>query len=247
MISEKHRVAEAFSGAAGYESAATIQAEVAARLARRIAAGGSASRILEIGCGTGLLSRQLAARFPGARLTLTDLSEAMLQRCANRLGPGPDYRVMDGEAPDDFTEPFDLIASSLAMQWFTDLPGSIARLARLLAPGGRLVFATLGERSFVEWRQAHAALGLACGLHDYPGTDRFPVPAGISADIAEEMLTQHHSSGRSFVHALKAIGAATPRSGHHPLAAGPFRRLLRATEAGFTASYHILYVEITNC
>jgi malonyl-CoA O-methyltransferase len=168
----------------------------------------------------------------------------MLERCQTRLGHGPLYGVMDGEAPEGATGPYNLIASSLAMQWFTDLPGSIARLLNLLAPGGRLVFATLGNRSFNEWQQAHAAFGLASGLHDYPGTENFPLPPNITAYIEQEMLAEHHPSAQAFLRALKTLGAGTPRPGHRPLPAGAFRQLLAKLDGRFTVSYHILYVEI---
>lgn len=246
MTPEKRLVQAAFSRAAQYDSVATVQAEAATRLAHKIAARlpAAPARILEIGCGTGLLSRQLAAAFPAAHLTLTDISPAMLERCRARLGPGPTYRLLDGEMADGIEGPFDLIASSLAMQWFADLPGSLARLTRLLPPGGRLVFATLGRHSFKEWRGAHQALGLPCGLHHYPGPADFPPQAGLAAHIEEEMIAEHHASGQAFVQALKTLGAATPRPGYRPLPPGAFRRLLARLEGDFAVTYHILYVEI---
>ncbi len=245
MIFEKQRVEAAFSQAAQYDSAASVQAETARRLALKLAALPVApARILEIGCGTGLLSRHLAAAFPAAQLTLTDISAAMLERCRARLGDGPAYRVMDGEAADSAMGNFDLIASSLAVQWFNDLPGSIARLMRLLAPQGRLIFATLGRDSLAEWRQAHEALGLACGLHDYPGADDFPLPDGVTAGIGQEVIAAHYASGQRFARSLKTLGAATPRPGYRPLPAGDFRRVLAGLAGDFTVSYHILYVDI---
>jgi malonyl-CoA O-methyltransferase len=237
---EKYRVQAAFSQAAQYDSAASVQAETARRLALKIAARRAVApeRILEIGCGTGLLSQHLAVAFPAAHLTLT------LERCKARLGGGPAYQVMDGEVPEGIAGPFDLIASSLAVQWFTDLPGSIDRLTRLLAPEGRLIFATLGRHSFREWRQAHELLGLACGLHDYAGADDFPLPDSVTAEIEQEVIAAHYASGRSFARSLKTLGAATPRRGYRPLPAAEFRRVLARLEGHFAVSYHILYVEI---
>ena len=58
-------------------------------------------RILEIGCGTGLLTRELARRLGPADWMLTDISPAMLEIA--RLGPAPQgsvrYAALDGEHP----------------------------------------------------------------------------------------------------------------------------------------------------
>jgi len=246
MNPQKQRVQAAFSGADDYDSAASVQSEAASRLARKMVdrLPGAPARILEIGCGTGLLSRQLATAFPASHLTLTDISPAMLERCQTRLGPGATYSVMDGEVPNGIEGPFGLIASSLAMQWFTDLPGSIGRLSRLLATGGRLIFATLGAQSFQEWRQAHADFGLPCGLHDYPSLEDFPLPPGVTARIESETITERYPSAQAFAHALKTLGAGTPRPGYRPLQTSAFRQLLRKLDGHFTVSHQILYVDI---
>lgn len=250
MIPEKSRIAAAFERqAAAYDSVAAIQREAARHLARRIVARLPAPprRILEIGCGTGLLSAELAAAYPQATLLLTDISPAMLDRARARLGEKAEYRLMDGEHPEGLTGGFDLIASSLAMQWFSDLPGALARLGRLLAPGGWLCFATLGAGSFAEWRAAHEALGLPCGLHDYPRAEAFPWPPEIPGRIEEETLVEHHASGRAFARALKTLGAGAPAFGHRPLPAGAFRRVLAALEGEFHATYRVLYGESCRC
>jgi malonyl-CoA O-methyltransferase len=134
----REAVAAAFGAAAGtYDADADLQRLVAGRLAARIAALPlpPAPRILEIGCGTGFLSRHLLAGRPGARGLITDLSEAMVRRCRDTLAGASDFLVMDGERP-CLTPPggFDLICSSLALQWFADPVAALAAWAGLLRP-----------------------------------------------------------------------------------------------------------------
>jgi malonyl-CoA O-methyltransferase len=243
----KARIAAAFSArAAAYDSVANVQRRVAARLAARIKAAlpEPPARILEIGCGTGLLSAHLAALYPQAELVLTDISAAMLERAQARLGSRAAYRLMDGEFPDMAGQKFDIIASSLAMQWFADSRGGIGRLAALLVPGGRLMFATLGAESFAEWRAAHAALGLTPGLHSYPAAKTFPWPEGVSATLAAETIQDHHPDGLAFLRALKTLGAGQPVPGHKPLTPAQLRRVLQGFSTGCTASYQVLYGEL---
>ena len=107
----KNRIAAAFSAQArAYDSVGAVQRAVAGRLAARIAARVSGPRnILEIGCGTGFLSAELAGYFPTADLCLTDIAPAMLACAQARLGARADYLLLDGEHPQGLTQRFDLI------------------------------------------------------------------------------------------------------------------------------------------
>ncbi|WP_298222746.1 methyltransferase domain-containing protein [Acidocella sp.] len=227
------------SGAAKYDNVAYIQPLVAARLAAKI--DGGPRRILEIGCGTGALSLHLAKIFPDAELILTDISLPMLEICKAKLNGRGKFIIMDGERPDTTIGQFDLITSSLAMQWFKDLPRSLCQLKDLLRPGGKFVFATLGKDSFKEWRMLLKKYNLSSGLHHYPDLLTFPWPSGSTSRMEEEFLTENHSSGTAFLKTLKAIGAATPRSGYKPLPTGALKTALLDTRGGFIVTYHILY------
>ena len=107
------------------------------------AATGSGAAVLEIGCGTGQLTRQLAGR--GLHVTAIDIGPAMVD-AARRNVPDPmvGFQV---SAFEDFTGggPFDLIVSATAFHWVD--PGvGWAKAARLLRPGGWLALLTTGER-----------------------------------------------------------------------------------------------------
>ncbi|KAG5726643.1 hypothetical protein E4T56_gene10357 [Termitomyces sp. T112] len=165
-------IARAFAGAASYDEHAMVQRSVATELARTISLLSipADARILEIGCGTGFLGEALIRHLPSAHWLMTDLTREMLIRAEKRLAGSADiqFSLMDGQMP-DLDCRFDLICSSLAFQWFSDLPLALDRLSRLLPKGGRLAFTTLAQGCFSEWRDAH--LGEACGLADYPSAE----------------------------------------------------------------------------
>ena len=156
----------------------------------------------------------------------------------------PHYVVMDGERPDAVEGTFDLITASLAFQWFVDLSASLLRLSALLAPGGRMIFATLGVHTFEEWRAAHKSLGFTCGTPLYPDPEKFPWPEGFDTLVENEMLSCPYLDGHDFVRSLKALGASEPAPGHRPLSPGAFRRLLTSLENGFSVTYHVIYGQV---
>jgi SAM-dependent methyltransferase len=104
---------------------------------------GPGAAVLEIGCGTGQLTRQLAGR--GFRLTAIDIGAAMVGAARRNVADGTvRFEVCSFE---DFADggPFDLVVSATAFHWID--PGvGLAKAARLLRPGGWLALLTTGER-----------------------------------------------------------------------------------------------------
>jgi SAM-dependent methyltransferase len=100
------------------------------------------SAVLEIGCGTGQLTRPLVRR--GLDVTAIDLSPSMAA-AARRRAPGATYAVTSFEDLDVPDESFALIASGSAFHWI-DPEVRFAKAARLLRPGGWLAILGVGER-----------------------------------------------------------------------------------------------------
>ncbi|KIL98354.1 Biotin synthesis protein BioC [Paramagnetospirillum magnetotacticum MS-1] len=241
-MSRKKTITSAFSAAAAtYESAAHAQISAADALVDRLGRLSSPLKVLELGCGTGLLTRRLDAALPaGSHILATDLSPVMIQAAQARL-PHISFAVMDAEAP-DVSGPFDLIASSLAAQWFTDLPGTLGRLTGLLAPEGRLLLTTLGAGTFIQWKQAHGELGLDSGVPEYPeaATLAAMLPG---AQVESRPVTLSYKDARNFLLSLEALGAQTPKPGHRPLSPGQVRRIIAALGSPCAMTWDILLLD----
>ena len=107
------------------------------------AAIGAGAAVLEIGCGTGQFTRQLAGR--ALNLTAIDIGVAMVQATRRNVADASvRFQVCSFE---DFTDngPFDLIVSATAFHWIDPQVG-LVKAARLLRPGGWLALLTTGER-----------------------------------------------------------------------------------------------------
>ena len=219
--------------AASYDTHAELPRAVAAKLASLLPEL-AAPRVLELGCGTGLFSQHLVARYPDGHFILSDLAPAMVEQCRLRLGSSPriGFEVMDASEP-RCEGRFDLIALSMTLHWLAQPEASLERLRGLLAPGGVLVYATLGQESFAEWRAVLEAEALPSGLVEIPA---------LPGILAEERLVPE-ASALGFLRGMKAIGGLTPRAGYRPLPPGALRRAIRTLDARFggRVTWHIVY------
>jgi len=95
-------------------------------------------RVLDAGCGSGLLASALRAR--GAQLVGFDASPAMVDLARNRLGEGSAVHVADLAEPLPFDDAeFDDVVASLVLHYLPDWTAPLAELRRVLRPGGRLL------------------------------------------------------------------------------------------------------------
>src|ERR1035441_759460 len=98
---DKCALAQQFSGAAHrYDVWATAQAEIAAGLMPQIPAQFAPSLMVDLGCGTGLLSAKLLQRYPAASLVGIDLATGMVKHCRQHLGTNPQARFITGDVED---------------------------------------------------------------------------------------------------------------------------------------------------
>ena len=100
----------------------------------------TASRVLELGCGTGNLSVALARRYPSAELTLIDASPEMLAVTRERLGREARFVESRFEALPPSLGTFDLIVSSISLHHVPDKGPAYRALFKMLEPGGRFRF-----------------------------------------------------------------------------------------------------------
>jgi ubiquinone/menaquinone biosynthesis C-methylase UbiE len=95
--------------------------------------------MLDIACGTGLLLSQLHALQPAGNLFGIDLSEPMLMKARQRLGPDVDLQQAKAEQLPFADGQFDVALCNSAAQYFTDLPVFFSEAWRVLRPGGELI------------------------------------------------------------------------------------------------------------
>jgi SAM-dependent methyltransferase len=95
------------------------------------------AELLLAGCGTGREAAILAARYPEARITAIDISEASLAFAADRV-PGVDFRLLDLHRVAELGRSFDLIVTSGVLHHLPDPEKGWQALVSVLKPGGAI-------------------------------------------------------------------------------------------------------------
>ncbi|CAI6051688.1 MerR family transcriptional regulator [Cohnella sp. JJ-181] len=112
------------------------------------------ARILEVGCGDGTFWLRNADRIPeGWRVTLTDLSNGMVEAARSRLGHESSRFVFlpaDAHRLPFHEEQFDLILACNMLYHVAEIPVAVAELHRVLKPGGMLFASTMSTRHLRE-------------------------------------------------------------------------------------------------
>ncbi len=166
VVADKRLIRLRFAQAAAtYEQQAQVQLLVADRLLEllhTLCPQPPATRILEIGCCTGLLTEKIIERFPDLNhLTASDLVDSfahcILQK-ARHLSQKVVFLAGDIETV-SLPSRYDLVISSSTLQWVHDLPRLCAKLADHIQPEGVLAVALYGWENMREIRSV-TGLGL---------------------------------------------------------------------------------------
>jgi SAM-dependent methyltransferase len=114
---------------------------------------GAGNRVLDLGCGTGELARALAAA--GLQVTGCDVSPQMLLRaardrggCAGWVRLEPDWRTLPFASAT-----FDVVVAASVLEYVADPVGVLRECARVLRPGGVMLYTVPDLRHPVRWAE----------------------------------------------------------------------------------------------
>ena len=253
---DRGRLRAAFDRAsAGYEAAAGLQARVATELLERLAAFEFAPRVvLDLGAGTGRVTRELKRRYPRALVIALDLSPGMLREARHNQ---PLWRRFVRLNADALRLPLagacvDLVFSSLVLQWCEPLEQAFAEVRRVLSPGGFFAFSTLGPDTLKELRAAWAAADGLSHVHrflDVHDVGERCTHAGLTEPVLDvDRLELAYPDTLALMRDLKAIGAHNVTAGR-PRSLMGRSRLARMSEAyealrrggSLPATYEVIY------
>jgi len=208
-------VRRAFDRAAEhYEQFAVLQNEVCNRLLEKLdIVKITPEFILDAGAGTGKAIPALFERYKKAQLVALDLSEKMLGKSSRHGGffRAPHLVCADIERLPFADDTFDLVFSSLSMQWCNDLNAALLEAKRVLKPGGLFVFSTFGPDTLKELRYSWNKVddinhvNQFIDMHDIGDA---LLQDGYAEPVMEaEVMTVTYDTVDEIMYDLKAIGA----------------------------------------
>jgi len=240
---------------ASYESAAGLQARVAAELLERLAVFAfEPGVVLDLGAGTGRVTRELKRRYRRSLVIALDLAPGMLREARRHQQWWRRFERVCGDA---LRLPLadasvDVVFSSLMLQWCEPLDAALAECRRVLKPEGFFAFSTFGPDTLHELRGAWASadgynhVNHFVDLHEVGDA---LVRAGLMEPVLDvDRVEVGYPDALSLMRDLKAIGAHNVTAGRPRALVGRARlkRMQDAYEAfrrddRLPATYEVIY------
>ena len=254
---DKKSVKNSFNRAAkSYDNAAILQEEILNRLQQRLEyIRHRPETVVDVGCGTGKGIAGLARRYPRARIYGLDIAEEMLVRARPRFGLLRKQRLVaaDLEQMPFASHSFELVFSSLALQWCNDLNAALAEFSRVSRPGALLMFASFGPATLAELAASWQELEPQPHVHrfiDMHDVGDAMLAAGFVQPVVDaELIRMEYGEFRGLLADLKNIGASNADVGRRRGLTTP-AKLARLEDSyrrngfkngKFVASYEVVY------
>ncbi len=254
---DKNIIRQHFNRASeSYDAAAILQREVANRLSERLDyIKIDPQTTLDMGCGTGFISKDLLQRYSKSKVISVDSALNMARKCSKQGGwfRKPSGLCADAEALPIQSDSIDLMVSNLMLQWCNDLEKTFSGFHQALAPNGLLLFSTLGPDTLKEVSQSWQSVDNV--PHTSPFVDMHDIgdallKAGFIDPVTDmEVITMTYDNVRQLMDDIKQTGASNVHSqrakglmGKHKFAEFEKNYQSFRTDQGlFPATWEIIY------
>lgn len=219
---DKKRVRQSFTAAAEtYDELATLQRQVGLDLLSRFDLNITDQTVLDIGCGTGFLTRKLMQDTFNQKMIAVDIAFSMLEvtRLKLKEQKNVQYICADAEHLPLVEHSVDKIVSNLALQWCQNLTQVFGGFKNVLKQQGQIVFSTFGPATLKELKQAWSEVDDHKHVNEFYTVDELSVflqHAGFNNIQIESIHYQsNYQAVIELMRELKGIGAQNVLSGRN--------------------------------
>ncbi|MCD4706462.1 MAG: methyltransferase domain-containing protein [Candidatus Sabulitectum sp.] len=252
---DRELVASRFSAAAGVYDCYAEHHRLIASEVLNIVNGINPQSVLELGCGTGILSLGLHRSFPEALKVFTDIAPGMVETCRRKI-PLSDlvsHRIWDFERNHCDCQ-YGLVVSSCALQWLSNPASFVRKLSSLVVPGGVTIHAIPVRGMLGELEQSFSETGGSWNSLNYlsgADWDKLFIESGFSSVRGYSLdFTVYYHSPTDTLRAVRGIGASlSGHSGAPVVSPGALRKALDFYQSEFgddsgsvPATYRIHFV-----
>lgn len=170
--------------------------------------------ILEIGCGTGYLTKLILSENENISITAVDIAPGMIDFCKKDEEIESVNFILGDIETMDLNEKYDLIISNATFQWFNQPDETLMKLKGCLKKNGMLLFSTFGQNTFCELRESYEKVSTI--LEKKVSS---PTPKFINREVLDEILVkdnyeyqeenfkEHFKNSVEFMKSVKKVGA----------------------------------------
>lgn len=162
-------------------------------------------RIVDAGCGTGIVTKELAAACIFKEFYAIDIADRLLDIAKEKLSPlGINIRLSDFDKLNHFNILFDIIFANLSLHWSTNLKQTLNSLRETLQKNGMLIFSIPLAGTFHEIEEY-------CSINNflnYESAKNFILERGFNITAAEhnEIIFEFNNLS-SALYSIKSVGA----------------------------------------
>lgn len=200
----------------------------------------SGMSVLDIGCGAGTTTEEIAAKVAPGRVVGLDISKPLIEAAKARSSGRTEF--IEADASDyPFQPDFDLVFSRLGVMFFAEPVKSFTNIRRALKPGGRLAFLCWCSQSEVSylWEAYQRARDLLPPLDPTP--DNEPGPFGLADSARTKTILEQagwHGVRIERATPLSLLGATVEEAAEQVMNMGPLARLVRQADDATKAKVH---------
>jgi len=253
----KEMVRQSFDVASqSYNQYTSLQRQIGDRLLSNEAAKNNRYQsVLDIGSGTGYLTKKLSELSGVDNLYALDIAVGMLKQTRHHLGgyQAKGLICADAEKLPITDGIIDVIYSNLAFQWCENLEKVFCQTYRVLQPKGSFVFSTFGPSTLFELKQSWNEGDKAVHVNSFVGEDDIRQNLQLAGFknilILSDDIVKYYESPKQLMLDLKGMGAHNMNQGRRLGLTGvqAFKTMLKAYETlrtgqGIPATFQAIYV-----